>query len=62
MRHLIEERIVEVPVTFVNEDFTTFQAGRFLELYRASNSIKQLDKSLSKDSNFNKIVNFFKSR
>jgi hypothetical protein len=57
MRHLIEEKVVDVPVTFVNEDFTTFQAGRFLELYKANNYNK-LDKDITKDNNLKKIVFF----
>ncbi len=50
IKHLTREEILDIPVTFVNEQLSTFQAGKFLELYEGS--VGNNNKSLSR----NKLV------
>jgi hypothetical protein len=32
---MCKEEIIKIPITFVNEEFSTFQAAKFLEFYEA---------------------------
>ncbi len=52
---MIDECIIDVPVTFVNEELSTFQAVKFIELYKATLKDKgTFDKNLPNMDN--KIV------
>ena len=47
VRHMIREQIINIPITYVNEAFTTFQAAKFLEMYQGSKGV--YDKSLTQN-------------
>ena len=44
---MIREQIINIPITYVNEAFTTFQAAKFLELYQVTKGV--YDKSITQD-------------
>ena len=44
---MVREDLIRIPLTFVNEELTTFQAGKFLEFYQASKGV--YDKEISRN-------------
>jgi hypothetical protein len=53
---MIREEIINIPVTYVNEAFSTFQAAKFLEMYQGSKGV--YEKSLTQDKKvFLDIIN-----
>ena len=44
---MIREQIINIPITYVNEAFTTFQAAKFLEMYQVTKGV--YDKSITQD-------------
>ncbi len=50
---MIREQIITVPITYVNEAFSTFQAAKFLEMYQVRQGV--YDKSITQDK---KVVLF----
>ncbi len=41
VKHMLREEIIKIPLTFVNEEFTTLQARKFLEYYEIDNMNKE---------------------
>lgn len=44
---MIREQIINVPITYVNEAFSTFQAAKFLEMYQVKQGV--YDKAITSD-------------
>jgi hypothetical protein len=56
MKHLIREDILKIPITFVNEEFTTFQATMFLEYYEALQNHETRGKKISDRKKVNSLL------
>ena len=57
---MVRESIIKIPVTFVNEELSTFQAGKFLDLYQLTTENESM--SNSKRLSRNKFVIYINFR
>ena len=47
---MIREQIIKIPITYVNEEFTTFKAAKFIELYNLSKEGNKSENILNKNN------------
>lgn len=44
---MIREQVITIPVTYVNEEFSTFKAAKFIEMFKLTDEAKLNPKLLN---------------